>query len=129
MGDCSSTVIDVDTRMDWTLNERIFREQNSVIDTLSPFFPMHIQTFFIVICFSMRIDITPPQLLDDVAVAKLQSDVVAVLGGGEVQVQMGLYGSAAVVGAEPPIVSAFTSTGITAPVARRKGRWPRTTPL
>lgn len=66
------------------------------------------------------------QGIDGVAVAYVHVEVVAPTAGGEVQVHIASYGTVAVVGAGPSMVSAFTSTGITAPVARRNARWPST---
>ena len=43
-------------------------------------------------------------------------EVIAVIGGGDVHVQRGVNGSNGAVGAFPPIICAFTSTGIAAPV-------------
>lgn len=51
-----------------------------------------------------------------VGVGKLHTEVVAVIAGGDVHVQSGVNGSLAIVGAVPPIICAFTSTGIEAPV-------------
>jgi hypothetical protein len=49
-------------------------------------------------------------------------DAVVGLGGGVAQVETVVQGTVAVVGAGPGIVSAFTNTGITAPVLREKAR-------
>jgi len=57
----------------------------------------------------------------------VQAEEVAVTAGGEVHVHSGVYGCSAIVVAAPSIVSAFTRTGITAPVLNEKGWWPNTT--
>lgn len=64
--------------------------------------------------------------VDDVAEGQTQPPVAKLVTGGTVQVAAVLQVMLEVYGADPEIVSAFTKTGMTAPVAKAKTWWPKT---